>query len=74
VLPQLIGTGCGILLEEATPVAIAQAVRECLSDEESYRTMSARAIETARPYSLERWRDTIGDLLRSAWGPLRSNS
>lgn len=73
VLPQLIGAGCGVLLEEATPASIAHAVRECFSDAELYSTMSAKAIETARRYSLERWRDTIDNLLQTAWGPLRSS-
>src|ERR1041385_1356006 len=67
VLPQLIGRGCGVLLDGATPVAVAGAVRALLSNEEQYHAMSARAIETAARYSLERWRDTIGDLLRASW-------
>ena len=67
VLPQLIGRGCGVLLEEARPAAVAGAVRAMLSNEEQYHAMSARAIETAAEYSLERWRDTIGDLLRASW-------
>jgi glycosyltransferase involved in cell wall biosynthesis len=74
VLPKLIGTGCGLLLEHTNPEALAQAVLACLSDAVRYRTMSARAVETASQYSLERWRDTIGDLLRAACGPLRSDA
>lgn len=74
VLPQLVGAGCGVLLDEVTLTAIAQAIRECLSDTERYSRMSAQAIKTARQYSLERWRDTIGDLPHSVWGPLRSSS
>ena len=67
VLPQLIGRGCGVLLDEAKPTAVANAVRAMLSNEEQYHAMSAKAIETAAEYSLERWRDTIGDLLRASW-------
>jgi len=74
VLPKLIGTGSGLLLEEVSPEALAQAVVDCLSDAERYRSMSARALETASQYSLERWRDTIGDLLRAACGSLRSDA
>lgn len=73
VLPQLIANGCGVLLEERTPKAIAEAVLFCLSDAERYQEMSHMAIQTARQYSLERWRDTIGAILREAWGTLRSN-
>jgi Glycosyltransferase len=71
VLPQLIGTGCGVLLDEVTPASVAEGVRLCLSDGERYRAMSRTAVRTARQYSLERWRETIGDILRMAWGPLR---
>lgn len=74
VLPKLIGTGCGLLIEKATPEAVAQAVFDCLSDAERYRAMSAQALETANQYSLERWRDTVGDFLQAAWGPLRSDA
>src|SRR5262249_44716156 len=73
VLPQLIDTGCGVLLEDRTPEAIAGATVGILSDAESYRRMSSRALETAQEYSLERWRDTIGELLRAAWQTGRSN-
>jgi glycosyltransferase involved in cell wall biosynthesis len=68
VLPQVIGSGCGVLIEKAAPAEVAQAVRHCLEDADRYRAMSAAAIETARQYSLEHWRDAIGDMLRTAWG------
>jgi hypothetical protein len=67
VLPQLIATGCGSLLEEATPAALARAVCEILSDEELYCEMSSQAVKTAGHYSLEQWRDRIGYELRAAW-------
>ena len=73
VLPQLIGTGCGIVIDQRTPLAVAEAVDEILSDEQRYRRMSSQAFETARQYSLERWRDTIAELLLAAWRPRRSN-
>jgi glycosyltransferase involved in cell wall biosynthesis len=70
VLPEIIGSGGGELLDEATPAAVAKSILEILSNDDRYTAMSARAIETARHYSLERWRDTIGDHLRAAWGEL----
>ncbi|WP_406700189.1 glycosyltransferase family 4 protein [Singulisphaera sp. Ch08] len=73
VLPRLIEQGGGVLIEEATPAAVASAVKTCLSHAESYRDLSRRAVQTASRYSLERWRDTIGDLLRERWGPLRAH-
>jgi glycosyltransferase involved in cell wall biosynthesis len=73
VLPQLVGDRCGALIDETSPKAVAEAVKDCVRDPQAYQTMSGRAKETAYQYSLERWRDTIGDILRSAWGPLKSD-
>lgn len=69
VLPQLIGSGCGILIEEPTPSEVARSVREILLQADRYCAMSAQAVATARQYSLERWRDTLGEWLRAAWKP-----
>jgi len=74
VLPRLIGTGCGVVIEEPTAPALAQGIRHCLADEERYRKMSRQAVATARPYSLERWRDSIAVLLREAWGELQKTN
>jgi len=73
VLPELIGRGGGILLDEATPETVAQAVCDLLSNQVRYREMSACALTTARQFSLEHWREMIGGWLRLSWGPLRSN-
>jgi hypothetical protein len=74
VLPQLLRIGCGRLIDEAAPAALASGVEACLSDAAAYERMSRRAHETARQYSLERWRDTIGQWLEAAWGPLQSRA
>ena len=71
VLPQLLGAGCGLLINEATPEALAHAVEQALVNADHYETMSNKAIEVAGHYSLEAWRDTIGGLLGAAWGPLK---
>lgn len=67
VLPSLVGRGGGVLLTETSGGAVAAAVTHCLSDPERYAAMSQAAIATARCYSLENWRDTIGGYLREAW-------
>lgn len=74
VLPQLLKTGCGLLMDSTEPGAIAGAVREILLDSARYSAMSKRAVQTARAYSLEDWRDRIAALLQSAWGPLSSHA
>jgi glycosyltransferase involved in cell wall biosynthesis len=71
VLPALLASGCGVLLDETTPDAIARGVRECL-DPARYAVMSRQALQTAGRYSLEDWRDRIAERLRGAWGPLRA--
>lgn len=71
ILPHLIGQGGGLLLDAPTSANLAESVRRCLNDDSMYSQMSAKAIDTARSYTLENWRDTIGGHLQSAWGTLR---
>jgi glycosyltransferase involved in cell wall biosynthesis len=68
VLPQLVESGCGLLLDEAGPEALARAVAETLSDAEGYERMSAQAAATARRYSLEEWTRFIQHCVESSWG------
>ena len=72
-LSYLLETGCGILLREPTPTAVAQAVKEILLDPKRYGAMSKIALETAKRYSLERWQEEIRKLLEGALGPLSRN-
>ena len=72
-LPKLAGDGAGVLLDQVSAAAVAEAVGRCLADKAVYQKMSKRAIETARKYSLENWRDRIGHILTMAWGKLRAS-
>ncbi len=72
VLPQLIRRRCGRILQDSTPEALAASIKECLEDPLCYQAMSRAAMDTARAYSLEAWRDTIGGWLTNAWGTLKS--
>lgn len=67
VLPELIGFGAGILINEATAENVGQAVEKICRSPQEYAQMSAAAIKIAREFSLEKWRETIGDHLRKAW-------
>ncbi len=67
VLPRLLESGCGKLLNEGTPAALAEAINEISGDRKLYAQMSKNAIATAGQYSLEKWRDFIGDALRESW-------
>ncbi|MGF1504581.1 MAG: glycosyltransferase [Chloroflexi bacterium] len=68
VLPLLIGDCAGVVLREPTAVRLSAAIRELLSDPDRYTAASRCALERAAGYTLESWRDTIGDHLVSAWG------
>ncbi len=67
VLPQLIGENCGVLLEEPTVENLASAVEIVCADAETYARLSAAAVAKAQLYSLENWRDSIGETLRRSW-------
>ena len=67
VLPQLIGDECGVLLDKPTPENLAAAIERLCSDAETYQRMSAAAVTTSQQYSLENWRDSIGETLRRSW-------
>ena len=67
VLPQLISEKNGVLLEAAEPENVAAAVEKLFADPRKYETMSANAVASARGYTLENWRDTIGETLKNSW-------
>jgi glycosyltransferase involved in cell wall biosynthesis len=67
VLPQLINQDCGILLDAPTAENLTEAVGKICADAQQYQRMSGAAINTAQNYSLENWRDFIGETLRKAW-------
>jgi glycosyltransferase involved in cell wall biosynthesis len=67
VLPALLAAGSGVLIDTASPSALAEAVKYCLMDSLRYSRMSRIAIETARQYSIERWRQVIAGMLEKNW-------
>jgi glycosyltransferase involved in cell wall biosynthesis len=67
VLPQLIKGDCGILLNSTDADALSAAVFKICSDSEVYEAMSKAAIDVARNYTLENWRDLIAQNLQEAW-------
>jgi len=71
VLPELIGSGAGVLINADDPESVAAGVEQCLSDPIEYARKSQRALDTASRYSLERWTAAIGQRLEEAWGPLQ---
>lgn len=74
VLGQLVGAGGGVVIGAPTAEEVVRAVTACVESTERYRAMSEAGVRTARAYSLERWRDTIGEALTRGWGPLRSHA
>ncbi|MFN0086392.1 MAG: glycosyltransferase family 4 protein [Blastocatellia bacterium] len=74
VLPLLVGRECGEVIDPATPDTVATGVRNCLRDPSHYLSLSNASRSRAALYSLEEWRDTIGELLRASWGKLRTDA
>jgi glycosyltransferase involved in cell wall biosynthesis/peptidoglycan/xylan/chitin deacetylase (PgdA/CDA1 family) len=72
VLPHLLSSGCGMVLNEASPEAVARAIEYMFSDPARYAEMSRQAIQTARQYSLEAWQEAIRSHLEPAWGALNT--
>lgn len=76
VLPHLLeppdADPAGVVLPAATADAVADAVLDLTADPERLARLAATARHRAENYTLERWRDTIGEHLRAAWQlPLR---
>lgn len=67
VLPQLIKKDFGVLLDAPNADQLAGAVESICAAAPRYEKMSAAAIAVAQNYSLENWRDFIGENLRQAW-------
>jgi len=75
VIPSLLEDGAGLLLNGQDASSIANALADLLSDPEKMAAMGRLARERAQSYTLERWRDEIGERLSKAWGkPLKEES
>jgi len=70
VLPMLLSSGAGVLIDPDAS-SIEAAVNRIASSQTTYDAMSRTARAVAQQYTLESWRDTIGDHLRGAWGRLK---
>ncbi len=72
VIPGLLGDGRGFLLESTAAEAVAAALRRLVPSPDALAAAGDAARLHARQFTLERWRDSIGERLEAAWGrPLR---
>jgi len=72
VLPFLLD-GCGLILRDTGPAALAEAVVAAIADESALAAMAAAAQRKSHHYSLENWGRTIGERLSRRWGgPLKT--
>lgn len=74
VLPQLVSDRNGVLIDDIEPETIARAILSFIADEQRFAEMSANARQTSLQYTLEKWRDAIGERLKASWGPLRQET
>jgi len=72
VIPQLLRQGGGLLLENPNEKTIAAAVRDMTQNPTIISEMGAAARHSAAGYTLEAWGKTIGGILESAWGDLKT--
>lgn len=68
VLPYLLAEGGGVLLDDVDSSHVSDAIRSLLDDPSSYDRHALAARQIAQSYTLEAWRDAIGERLASAWG------
>ena len=68
VLPSLLRSGGGILLKTPDPTELSEAVARLLDQPDLYALRSRQAVDIARGFSLEAWRDRIADEMTESWG------
>ena len=69
VLPHLIkGSDSGIILEEVSPEAVAEAVTKLFHDYPRRQVMKQNAIAAAKQYSLEKWAEAIAEKINQTFG------
>lgn len=74
VIPFLLRNGSGRLLEGTDEQAVALAILSICNDVEQMALMGAQARLAAQEYTLERWRNCIGERLQQAWSrPLKDS-
>ena len=74
VLPTLLGAGCGVVVDTASPQLVADAIMALLRDPRRYADMSEQALKAATSLTLEGWQAAIQSVLEPAWGPLHSGA
>ncbi len=68
VLRQLLEEGCGERLETPEGEQVAAAVLSLTANPQRLARMAVQAQQIAHRYTLEGWRDLIGDSIFAAWG------
>jgi hypothetical protein len=71
VIPDLLGDGAGLLLPETTAEAVRTGIDRLTSDPDALAAMARRTRPVAARFTLEAWRERIGERLEERWGPLR---
>ena len=69
VIPSLI-SDCGYIMDYPSPEEVSNGVLTLSSDPAQWLKFSTIAHQKSLEYSLENWRDMIGQKLESAWGKL----
>jgi glycosyltransferase involved in cell wall biosynthesis len=68
VIPHLIGDRCGILLDDTSAPAVADAILHVISDDARMAEMGRSARAESGAYTLEQWVLRYAELIGEAWG------
>jgi glycosyltransferase involved in cell wall biosynthesis len=68
LVPWMLGEGRGFVVPPGDVEALANALRQLVTEPEAYQMMSKRAATWAQQYSLEGVREALRDLLSKQWG------
>jgi glycosyltransferase involved in cell wall biosynthesis len=71
VVPHLISSAAGAVLERTDPAAVAEAVAGIISDGKPFSELSDRACAASQDYTIENWQKVIRDRLSREWGQLQ---
>lgn len=67
LIPQMLGSGRGLLVQPRNRSALCNALRQIVLDPQRFEPMRAQAAAWAQQYSLESLRETLRSLLEKQW-------
>ena len=67
VLPYLVSSGCGVILQNTSPSSISHAIKDLIAEPKLIEDMGRIGNQAAKQYSLENWKLQIKNSLENQW-------